>query len=55
MSSQQELAIKPSADAIEIDAAHKLLRDAIGTENEALARAYLDEVVRKVSERRRAK
>jgi len=35
-----------------IDAAHKMLRDAIGTPYEDLARAYLEEVVRRAKEQR---
>ena len=50
---QQSLHITPSPEAIEIDAAHKVLRDAMGTPREELARAYLAIVVDKV--KRRAK
>lgn len=41
----------PSADAILIREAHAVLRAAIGTEREALAREYLEEVVRQVQEK----
>ena len=48
---QQPLDITPSAEAIEIDAAHKVLRDAIGTRQEAIARKYLELVVAKIKAR----
>jgi len=48
---QQDLDIRPSQDAIEIDAAHKVLRDSMGTPREELARAYLAVVVDKVKRR----
>jgi hypothetical protein len=51
---QLKLAITPSRDAVDIDAAHKVLRDAIGTPQEAIARAYLEEVVRRVKARQEA-
>ncbi len=41
----------PSQDAQDIDAAHKVLRSAIGTPREELARAYLEIVVAKVKRR----
>lgn len=50
--SQQPLGIQPSAEALEIDAAHKVLRDALGTPREELARAYLAIVVEKVKRKR---
>lgn len=48
---QQQLTIEPSADAREIDAAHKVLRLAIGTPQEAVARKYLEIVVAKIRAR----
>ena len=51
---QQPLPIAPSADALEIDAAHKVFRDALGTPREDLARAYLAAVVAKVKRRQEA-
>ncbi len=50
--SQQLLDIVPSPEAIEIDAAHKVLRDAIGTKEEAIARKYLELVVEKIKARK---
>jgi len=35
----------PSPDALIIDAAHKALRDALGTYREPIARKYLEAVV----------
>lgn len=35
----------PSPDALIIDAAHKALRDSLGTYREPIARAYLEAVV----------
>lgn len=43
----------PSRDALIIDHAHKALRLALGTDREALARAYLEAVVRNVQARKR--
>jgi hypothetical protein len=45
--------MKPSPEAIEIDHAHKILRDAIGTPQESLARAYLKVIVEKVKAKAR--
>jgi len=48
---QQPLDIAPSPDALAIDAAHKVLRDAIGTRQEDIARKYLELVVAKIKAR----
>jgi hypothetical protein len=43
----------PSKDAVEIDYAHKVLRNAIGTPQEELARAYLKAIVERVKAKAR--
>lgn len=40
-----------SEEARVIDSAHKMLRDAIGTPYESLARQYLEQIVKTVKER----
>lgn len=44
-----------SQDAIDIDRAHKILRESLGTQREALARAYLEAVVARVKRQAGAK
>lgn len=44
----------PSQDALDIDAAHKLYRDALGTPREELAREYLRIMIAK-AKRKEAK
>ncbi len=46
-------AVNITPEAVEIDAAHKVLRDAVGTKQEAVAREYLRLVVAKVKARTR--
>ncbi len=48
VSEQIPLNITPSPEAVEIDRAHKIYRDAIGTPREELARVYLELIVAKV-------
>ena len=40
--------MKPSQDAVDLDYAHKVLRQAIGTPQETLAREYLRIIVERV-------
>ena len=49
---QPDPPITPSLDALLIDAAHKSLRDALGTYREPIARAYLEIVVANAKARR---
>ncbi len=45
---------KPSKEALEIQSAHDMYRNALGTQNESSALAYLEAVVRRVQRRSRA-
>jgi hypothetical protein len=45
--------MKPSQDAVDIDYAHKVLRNAIGTPQEELAMAYLKAIVERVKAKAR--